>query len=641
MDVLLIIDDLFDTSHIANYLNSETRITLFCLTSHFFKIEQISNYLHSQCKEVVIIESAKCINDEVLIMQKQLLKWSSRLANHKIDSKSLKEWFVLPDEAGSSWWFSLLSEKNAVQEPKFFQIAQINAIVKQMNNVNYSLCLIAVKDKMLRNVIKELSANAHIISLMSPKTNLKQRLLQFPLSNAAINLYIWMKQYLLTKRYLPRLTARLQKTTEFLFISYFPNIDNQAAQQGRFVNKYAGKLQTKLVEMNIPITWLLMPVYYNGHNYQSSMQLAKRFIDEGENLFVLQEFSNGRVLLKSLVWSIRQALLGYYLYWRMDKKVLTNELTHPAALPLIKYFWQQSFIGAANIRGMIFYLSFKEMLAKIKNLKTSLYYCEMQAWEKAFLMAAKTLAQPLKTLAFQHTVVGRNYYNYFYHPDDTQQSANKLNLPLPDKLIANGKMMYDFLAESQYSGLCQAEAIRQLYLSNLPQKNCPTTPILFVGGSCDKTEMIALLTMLHQAYPKAEKFAIWIKASPVMPVEPLFAELHIDLPTTQYKIFHSDVSELLSQVDIALIANTTVAIEAAAMGCPVIVPVFADTLLMNPIVGTQATYFEVSNVNQLKATIEKLLQEPRKKYSENFIDHYWNINPALPLWTNLLCTEMR
>lgn len=643
MDVFLIIDDLFELKFIAPYLKRETRVTLFSLTSHFFKIKTITDYLQAHCSQVVIIDSSKCINDEVLIMQRNLLVWSSRLANHKIGNKSLKEWFALPDRAGSAWWFSLISEKNAVQEPKFFQIAQINAIATQFKKKSYATCLIAIKDKNLRHIIKRLMPTARLIPKTKQSMNVKARLLNSPFISALINIAVWVKQHYLAKKSLPPLESRLQKVNPFLFISYFPNIDNQAAEQGRFINKYAGKLQTKLAEMNISISWLLMPVFYNGHDYKSSLSLAKHFADHGENLFVLQEFCNWKVLVKSIVWGLRQALLGAYLYKRIDKNILTEGLTKSEALPLIKYFWQQSFLGAANVRGMLFYLTFQNILMKLPMLKTALYYCEMQAWEKAFLMAKNSTCPSLKTFAFQHTVIGRNYYNYFYHPNDTLQRNHPFDFPLPDKLIANGKRMHDFLAESKFKDLIQAEAIRHLYLHDLQERRSQekTKPILFLGGSCDKTEMIALLTMFYQAYPQACDFEVWIKASPVMPVEPIFREIGIDITKTNYQIFHADVSKLLSQVDIALIANTTVAIEAAAIGCPVLVPVFADTLLMNPIIGTQAHYIEVGSVEELKTAIKKLLRAPKNKVFSQFIDDYWNVNPDLPLWTNIICSEMR
>jgi hypothetical protein len=107
----------------------------------------------------------------------------------------------------------------------------------------------------------------------------------------------------------------------------------------------------------------------------------------------------------------------------------------------------------------------------------------MQAWEKALIIAKKQESPQTKLLAFQHTVVMRNYFNYFYDKNEIP------HVPLPDLLIANGKFMRSLLAESKYPNLCEAEAIRQLYLNQiikLSHRENVTHPVLLVVGSCDK-----------------------------------------------------------------------------------------------------------------------------------------------------------
>jgi hypothetical protein len=141
-------------------------------------------------------------------------------------------------------------------------------------------------------------------------------------------------------------------------------------------------------------------------------------------------------------------------------------------------------------------------------------------------------------------------------------------------------------------------------------------------------------------FPQADKFAIWFKGSPVNPIEPLFNELGIGVNEANYKIFHKDISELLKLTFIALIPNTTVAIEAVAFGCTIIIPVLADTMLMNPIVDTEAEYFIASTADEFKSIVENNIQQKHmlshSLKSKSFIENYWNIDMQLPLWNEIL-----
>lgn len=653
MDVLIVFENDFNCENLLEKLkDKQVTIHLFPLTSNYIIIERVQqNFKALPNARVNLVKSAMLINQEVVNMQSNILRWSNQLGEVQISKRSIKEWLTLPDQGGSAWWFSILSEKNAVQETIIFQIARINAIKSYLEDHPFDKCYLAIANKQLNKILKSLLKRLDItkrsIKVSSDHRGIKAKIFDSianlgflgALIAAAINFLQWSRQSIYARSRF-RSVANDEKSN-LLFISYFPNIDNEAAKKGIFKNKYALALQDKMSELNQPITWLLMPVYYNGHNFKSAVNLARRFIESGERIFILQQFFNFKVFTKAFVWWLRQASIGIYLFWKIDKNILTNNLTVPESVPILKYLWWHSFVGASSVRGIIFYLTYCEVFRKIPNINNCIYYCEMQAWEKACVLAKKKIASHITTLAFQHTVVARNYYNYFYDRNDTQQRHSILDFPAPDVLIANGERTYELLAESKFPKLVQAEAIRQLYLNNARStpKSVTDKPILFVGGSCDRIEMKSLISMLYTAFPAPLHFEVWIKASPVNPVEPIFKDLKIDIAHTGYKIYHNEVADLLKSATVALIANTTVALEAAANDCPVIVPVLADTMLMNPIVETSATYFQITNVEELKEMVEKLLFDMKEKTSDvnmNFIQKYWNINPDLPLWSNLL-----
>lgn len=637
MKTLLIFDNDVNASKI---LNTDNQINLFPLTSNFIILEKMENKFKTRT-----INTTKLINNEVTLLQKSIHNWSCDLGNLHVKNKKLKEWFLLPDKGGSAWWFGLISEKNSVQEDVFFKIAQANAIYKYLINHPYTVCLICLDDTMQANILKKLIKPLVKKTVVLPKKHFKTKKQHFfdfikrssilsALLSSLLHWFIWVRDSHKARKKLTPIKKRFKNLNPFLFVTYFPNIDEIAAKNGKFRNKYALALQEKLLTLKIPITWLAMPVYYNGHNYDSSLQLAKKFSEHGENIFILQEFFTITVFCKAVAWWLRQAVLGIYLYYKLDVRSISKKITDPNCSSYFKYIWWHSFIGTSGTRGIIFYLTYREIFRQITNIDSCLYYCEMQAWEKALLMAKKKITPKTRAIAFQHTIVTKNFFHYFHAPEEIKQKNLATDFPVPDQLIANGKLTYALLNESQYPNLRQAEAIRQLYIQKKNHRPL-SQPILFVGGSYDKTETKSLLTLLHVISFKLTHFTIWLKGSPINPLEPLFKELDINWQNTGYHISHQDLSELLPYASVALIANTTVALEVLAFDCPLIIPFFADTMLMNPVIDTSAQYTLVSNPGELFTALTETKKENIVGNSD-IINHYWNINPAIPQWTEIL-----
>lgn len=655
MDILVIFDDEISISSLTKKIkNTPVTLYLFSLTSDFLLIEKILCNLNALAHiNTVVIESAQLINQEVSNMQTTVHEWSQKLANYQVGQKNLKEWFLYPDKVGSAWWLGLIAEKNTVQDAVFFKIAQINAIEKQLATAQFDYCLIAVADTMKRNIIFKTAKVKKVKSSSIDATNkvklsFKKRMLNYIGQNAAfaagLNLYIWLQDSIRARLSLPHFKERIAIAIKrgFTFVTYFPHIDESAAKDGVFINKYVSVLQNEFKTANRPVTWLAMPVFYNGHRFKSSVALAQRFIAHDENLFLLQEFFTFKIFFKSILWWIKQCVFSEILLRRIPHKNFVANLTHTESLPFIRYLWRHSFMGSSAIRGIIFYLTYQQFFKLIPSLKTCLYFCEMQAWEKALNIAKKQFSPRTLTYAFQHTVVMRNYFNYFYAEDDLLQSGKNTDMPLPNILIANGPLPYQLLARSRYPHLRQAEAIRQLYLNKTingekSKNRVGTEKVLLIGGSCDSQETKSLISLVYCAFPRANAFEIWFKGSPVNPVIPLFAELGINISQTGYRICEQDIAELLPSATLALIANTTVAIEAAAFGCEVIVPLFADTMLMNPLIETDAHYHLVSTPHELKMIVNnKIFANRPKTMNKAVITQCWHINPNLNLWKELL-----
>lgn len=392
---------IFDEAIAINQFSQATSgtIHLFPLTSHLQKITELKRQLEKE-SIVTVVDSAQWVNEQVNAMQKKIHDWSYHLSISTVFGKKLKDWFLLPDKSGSAWWFGMMSEKNSVQNASFLKIAQINAISAYLNTQSITHVVIALANKNQIKSLKRLCQRHYgttIIKNSPKKISLKQKLINFTeegnvrgaIIGALLQWYIWLRQARMARKSLPERNKRINKESSFLFISYFPHIDNEYAKKNIFVNKYAIPLIKKLNEKNIKITWGLMPVFYNGHDYASATNLAKRFSEHGESLFILHEFFTFKVFLKSLYWWIKQAGKSWLAWIVIDKKKLTQDLSSDAALPIVNNLWHHSFLGTSGIRGILFYLTYCEVFKSNKNMQTCLYFCEMQAWEKAMLLAKK------------------------------------------------------------------------------------------------------------------------------------------------------------------------------------------------------------------------------------------------------------
>jgi surface carbohydrate biosynthesis protein (TIGR04326 family) len=660
MKTLLVFDDHLDTELLIGVYKDRkvNKIALFPLTSDFLIVHKVKNLLNSQgCSSITLLKSAQVIDGEVKNLRRRICKWSAKVGKWKIKSKDVKDWFLLPGCNVSTWWFSLLSEKNTLKTDAYFRIAQIHAVRKILSTGEYNFLVIAVSDKnfqqSMRYVANKLSISFKklpVSSITHPRDT-KTRVKYLLNSLGVIGDFLWgivtwfqfIQRGYIARSQLGKSESRLPHSDSLLFVSYFPAVDEEA-QNGIFRNKYALALQEKLKENHISIVWLLMPVQLDGHNFGDALNLAGAFTDKGEKLFVLEEFCTLRNAIKAFFLWLRQIALGFYLFPYLGKTCLSSEPVGGECKSITKSLWRSSFYGSVGMQGIFYALIFEQAFGEIPNITDCLYYCEMHAWEKALNAARNRKDRNIRTIGFQHTSVSKNYFHYFYDQTETIRTDKPSDLPLPDVLACNGDLMCTLLSESGYPEIKRVEAVRQLYLNrvlSLPTQPRKERPILLVAGSSSKIETKALMAFLNASFPKADEFDVWVKGHPTVPVEKIFEELGIDIPETRYTICHNNISECLRYSRAVLVPTSAVAIEALAFGCEVIIPVFPDIMLMNPLAEFEAYYHKVTSIEDLRNTMKKVIDghyRDRIADYRNFVRRYWDINPELSKWMDLLAS---
>jgi len=385
-----------------------------------------------------------------------------------------------------------------------------------------------------------------------------------------------------------------------------------------------------------------MPVPLDGYDFKDAIRLAKVFSKNGESLFVLDEFLTVGLAIKGFFLWIRQIGLSFFLFFRLRKTCFLNEPVGRQSYPIVRSLWETSFYGPIAIQSILYALIFREVFRGMPQLTDCLYYCEMHAWEKALNAAKKDVSPRVRTIGYQHASVSKNDLGYFYDRSETIRTGRSSDLPLPDILACNGKYLFDLLSGSGYPDLKQTEAVRYLYLDQvLSAKALPRQgrPLLLVAGPYNRNEAKALVGLVTMAFPKADVFDIWFKGHPSMPLKEIFRELGIDYLKAGFSIKEGNISEYLKDAWAVIVPTSTVAMEALGSGCEVIVPVFADAMLMNPLADFDGYYHNVTTAQELRQVMEKITCGSFLRDTEeyrHFIRRYWNIDPALPLWSELL-----
>jgi surface carbohydrate biosynthesis protein (TIGR04326 family) len=656
MRLLLVCDGLLDLDRLAlpGAGSVPNELVVFPLTSDPAVMDAVQEAARRRGWAVSVRNSAHAVGDQVKAQREPLNRWSAGIGERKVFSRSVKDWLLLPGCGVSTWWFSLLSEKNTLKTDAYLRIAQIHAVEASMAGESPDLLVLALADRRLRRALVGAAGDIRLpvrcLRVAPAAGGMRSRLRGF------LELLGWPGSFLRgfaawfvilsrgrrARASLPPLADRIAAAGRFLFISYFPAVDEEAARSGIFRNKYALALQDKLQEAGVRPTWLLMPVPLYGHDFDDALRLAAAFAQKGESLFVLEEFATPRIVGKAFWLWLRQSVLSRYLFQRLKDSALAAGPVGPRCRSVIKPLWELSFCGPVAVHGILYALMFREVFACLPDIADCLYYCEMHAWEKALNAAKRSLRPRLRTIGYQHAAVSRNDMGYFQDRSETVRTGKASDLPLPDVLACNGRYLHALLAESGYPGLQETEAVRYLYLNQLLSREpLPRQgrPVLLVAGPYDRREAKALAAMVCEAFPKAERFDIWFKGHPSLPFEEVFAELGRDWRAAGFSIKHGNISDYLGSAWAVLVPTSTVAMEALGAGCEVIIPLFPDAMLMNPLADFDRFYHMATTPEELRCVMRDVVGGAcfgRGAPCREFIRGYWHLDPALPLWSSLL-----
>ena len=661
MKPLLIFDHSIDLVQLQKKIVSLEAefIYLLPLTSDWKCIRGVKEVSQSANIAIEVIESARLLDDEVGKLGESVIRWSADLGELKVRNRSLKSRFLLPKSEVSTWWFSLLSEKNPRKTDIFLRIAQLQIIDKVISQNNIKACICSLVNSDLSTAVTNLCrrSSIDILSLASVrgKSSFKQRLVSQ--LKRAPDLYYGLKalgalgkvivKTTMTKLVMGPIKPRLgEYKNSIMFISYFPLLDKDAASKGKIKNRYVMPLQEKLSAEGKPIIWVWMYTFLEGYSFKQALNLASRFKNKGEINFLLEEFISLKLFLKTLFLWLRQIITFVKLRLSMPKDCFYKNFSIPETSLFLEKLFVESFLGPTSFMTILYFEIYKKIFSSFSGFDYCVYFFEMQAWEKALNAAKKIKAPAIKTIGFQHTLVHKNFFPYFCWPSELASSESSPAIPLPDILACNGDVSKDVMSSWGYKDIRKVEALRQLYLS--PSVNYREDPknskIILILGSANKKETRALISLFSEAFPRLKGIEeVWVKGHPCMPVEEILRELDLFPKESRYSIKKDSVGELAQKAGLVFVSGSSAVLEALALGCKVISPVFVDDIFMNPLGETNNVYLKVYNPYQLREEANKIIMQEAKESEQSslgdFIGRYWCLDNELPRWKELLALK--
>ncbi|MBU2578361.1 hypothetical protein KKA69_06080, partial [Patescibacteria group bacterium] len=560
-------------------------VDLFPLTSDAVCINEIIRYLEAHNIDVNLLNSADIIDGFVNKMRGQVDEWSYRIGNIQILRKSLREWLITPGGEMSTWWFNILSEKNPLKTDLFLNIAQIGAVIQVLDNQKYTHCWSAISNRKSRKCVRRISLaqNTQFVRMKTIKTNrqtteekIENIFEKLGLLGDVLYALAMLLRYayrgLVIRKTIGSFNARRVNRDGFLFISYFPAIDEDRLREGYLVNHYAHPLQLKMDELGLDINWLMIYAKLNDKSFTESARIGKKIAEIGESIFFVEEFFTTNGILRSLYAYLIQVLTYFLLRMRITQKVLSASTGISETGNLILPEFRKSIVGRVGMQGIVFLEIFKSALRVIRDQRLCVYFMEMQPWEKALNAAKRKTSCAMKTVGYHHTAISRNYFHLHLSKYDNVQD-NISDLPLPDIFGCNGSMILQEMEKTTTRRTIPLEAIRYLHVNNVkPVSLRADRPLLLIIGSVDKKESKNILSLLHHTFPTAKDFDIVFKSHPNTPLDGIFLQLGIDFKKIGYHKFSGNLPDILWKSWAILVATSTVSIEALASGCEIIVP---------------------------------------------------------------------
>ncbi len=586
--------------------------------------------------------------------------WAYDFARLVVDGREVQDHLLGGESGLSMWWCSLLYERHPKMTPNLHTIYKLRAVERLLDAEGCDSLQLAGGDAAMARALEgvcraagrrfEWIAAAAGRSAQGPIAGggLVRRLYAVcpPVVRAAVRYVHWWWKF---RRRLPpvRLPEAPDGVTTATVATYFPNVDMQAAKEGRFRSRYWESLHDALngraQALGSPfVRWLFVRFPAPQISFGECLALRDRFRSErkdGFSFHYLEEFLEGSDLRAA--WkrylSLRRASLA------LEDKV--RPAFHFAGSSLDFWHWAaddwaESFRGWRCLERCLQQRGIEAYVRQAGPQQWTIFPLENCPWERMLTHAVHE-AGCGPVYGAQHSTIRPTDFRYF--DDPRTFTDGRSNAFQPDAVRGNGASA---CAQWRDAGvpaerLGQVEALRYLYLADSAVSSSGTeggsasAPAggqkrLLVLTSFFRDETFAHLALLARAVQAGllDGWNIVVKPHPYLPVED---ELRRLLGRRADGMSFADgpmAAQLAPGVLVWASNSTTAALEAAIRGLAVMVMQPRDDFDLCPLQ-------DVPGLPRT-ATLEDVRRALAAPRPLDIARDYLSLDPALPRWRRLL-----
>lgn len=594
-------------------------------------------------------------------IREQLVRFVYELGRLSVKGCEVQE-HLKAGENLSMWWCSLLFEKHPKVTPGIYPALKARALELYIQEQNISHITLHGTDETLRALLHEFCARSGrsfshepatttATPAPAPTTSLLSRCyfaLPAPCKAMVRALAWWWK----VRRHLPRtsspaLSTPTGGTTGATIATYFPNIDQALAREGRFRSRYWESLHDALrPSQGQPhkVHWLFMLFPSPQYSFARCCDLRDSFAahtaaattdantqpSDGASFHFLEEFLYPRDLAAAC-WRYVRLVFSSARIQSAVRQHCALPHSHMNLWPYLGSSFADSFRGWRCLERCLHQKAFTRYVAWAGPQEWTIFPLENCPWERMLTHAMHQAPHGSSPVfGTQHSTVRPTDFRYF---DDARTfSSPDCNTFQPDRICGNGQgACQEMLAAGlPPEKMGMIEALRYMYLYRA-EGPCPPRPVqgrLLIVTSFFADEVADHMRVLTEASRAGilQGWQITIKGHPYLAVDSYLQKL---LPAHDFHLSTAPIGELLTAGTIVWASNsTTVALEAALQGLPVMVQLPTDDVDLCPLQGIEGVA-RIANATHVAAALCACSHA-------RIAPDYLALDPALPRWRELL-----
>jgi surface carbohydrate biosynthesis protein (TIGR04326 family) len=589
---------------------------------------------------VSIPAAVECWADE---LREEYLSWVYELGLRKIRGRSIRSRLHLPGGL-SYWWMTLIPEKASLKTPSVYAALKIAALRRVYEEHGCSAMVNRVPNRELHRVLRAWcreirhpytwAPHAAVDATAAPLRRMWNRRPHVIRALETLRQHRHRRAIVRRCPGLRDVPARF--TEEATIVTYFPNIDLEAAERGEFRSKYWGALHDLLDSLPVTVNWIWIHINSSDCSFEEAVRLRDlcNRTNPGKNRhFLLEEFAAEDGLAPELTTFLAIVRRGLGLWGA--RRHFRMRSGGPPLFPIFASDWRSSFFGSVSMDAAFFLTAFDRAVQQLPRTAWGMYLWEEQPWELALLHAWRRWRPETRTIGFQHSSFGPMLLRMF---DDRRRYLDRGwdSKPLMDILAVNGGIVRRLMQQTGFpkDRLADVEAVRYQYLVGEPIRerglSSSAGRTLLVAGSFQSAEVSFLLRLLREAagHGALNGYSrLLLKAHPFCPIRDKdLAEIG---DAVECEITSSPLPELWPQADAVLAANsTTAALEALCARVPVAVCSAGDGINLSALFG----HPEVPMISAAQ-DLSNFLRSPGMPADAAGL---FNLDPKLRLWSELL-----